>query len=213
MHVYPKLNVDCQGQRSFALGNQAFTLVELCFAMGLSALCMGLGLAYFYSHSDAFKKEEIAQSFSTLAEAAMQQVALDLQGIDCTVEAFQALLDLSPNDVGQGFITRVPQDHPLFSDDLQTVRYSLLGEDAGRAAGLYREVAGQKRLLLPACKAMHVTFYVQDEAGTVLTVTEAKSYDRLAYAKVHFSVKRSCLQSSQEYNFYTYVYYHYALWI
>ncbi len=207
-------NVECQRQQSFSLRNQAFTLVELGFALGLSVLCVGLGFSYFDSHRDTFKKAEIAQSFSALAEAAMQQVALDLQGIDCTVEAFQGLLGLSPNEgVGDGFITRVSQDHPLFSDDLQTVRYSLLGEETGRSAGLYREVAGQKRLLLPACKAMNVTFYVQDEAGTVLAVTEAKRYDRLAYAKVRFSVQRSCLQNSQEYDFETYVYYHYALWI
>ena len=212
--VQKKLNVAIHPPVSFSSESQAFTLVELMFALGLGVLSVGLGLFYFCAHTDAFKKEELAQNLSALAEAAVQQLAVDIQGIDFTIGGSQALLGLSSSDwVGHSFVTRVPQDHPLFSDEVQAVRYVLLGEDAGRSAGLYREVAGQKSLLLPACKAMEVTLYVQDEAGIVLAVTEAKSYDRLAYAKIHLKMKRSCLQSSQDYDFETYVYYHYALLI
>lgn len=200
--------------RLLAQQERAFTLIELLFAFGLGVLCVGLGLSYFYSYKDAFKKENIDQSLFNLIEAGAEHIALDLQGIDFTLPASKMLLTLEPTGwLGHSFVTRRSQDHPLFSDDLQRVRYVLLEEDRDKLGGLYREVGSQQCLILPGCEAMQVTMYVKHRAGKAVDLDSAKDDEGLAYAKIRLSVKRPCVQGMQEYCFEKYVDYHYALFL
>lgn len=167
--------------RPLTTRQSAFTLLELLLAFGLSILCIGLGLSYIYTHTDLFSKEETKQNLYNLGYSALSQVSNDLQGIDFSLEANQALLDLAANDwLGQPFLTRLPQDHPLFADTFKTVRYLLLEQTDDRVAGLYREESGQQALILPHCKGLHITLYGRDTTQKTLKARETRGLDPTA---------------------------------